>query len=231
MISIVLFTYDRFEYAVMVMNAIADHLITPEPIRFHIADDGSPREQQEELYAMADLMWGNDVSFTNSERRGYGGSYNLATQQVHLHSEYILCLEDDWVLTRDFDLAPVLEMLQHPRIDCVRLGYLGTSQPLRGEVAHVAGQSVLLLDPDSPEPHIFAGHPRLETRDFQRRIGPWPEGLPAGQTEWLVCHRPESRQGVAWPMDVLRSTGDLFVHIGTIPSESPEVRGDVPIQG
>ncbi len=229
MISIILFTYDRFEYAVMTMEAIANHLTVPEPIWFHIADDGSPQGQQEELFARASMIWEN-VSFTNSERRGYGGSYNLATQQIHLHSEYILCLEDDWVLSRCFDLAPVLAMFQHPRIECVRLGYLGTSQPLRGEVAHVSGQSVLLLDPASPEPHIFAGHPRLETRDFQRKVGPWPERLPAGQTEWLVCHRPESRQGVAWPMDVLRSTGDLFVHIGTIPSESPEVRGDVSLQ-
>jgi hypothetical protein len=75
-----------------------------------------------------------------------------------------------------------------------------------------------LLDGDSPEPHVFAGHPRLETVGYQRRVGEWPEGLLPGETEFSVAHYQWARMGVVWPMDLVKPSGDLFCHIGTIRS-------------
>ena len=82
----------------------------------------------------------------------------------------------------------------------------------------------LALDPDSPEPHVFAGHPRLELAEWERYVGPWPEGLAAGPTEFEVAHRREARMGVAWPIDLIKPTGDAFVHIGTVPTATMEER-------
>lgn len=229
MISIILFTHDRLEYALRTLESVAEHLSTSDPLRLHIADDGSPENQRQELLDIAKDYFGNhNVTIHNSNRRGYGANYNLATQYVHSHSDIILPLEDDWELVRSLNLDPLVDALKDPRIDCIRMGYLGTTQSLRGEVIHVSGQTFLLLDPDSPEPHVFAGHPRLETREFERRLGSWPEGIAAGPTEFEVSKRPAARARVVWPLDLLKAWGDLWAHIGTIPSESAEVRGDAP---
>lgn len=227
MISIVLFTYNRPDYARRTLASVIKNLHSDEPLWCHISDDGSPQEQRLDLLDMAHAFFQDRVSISNSERRGYGGSYNLATQYVHEHSDIMLPLEDDWELTRPLYIDALAAVLRSASgVDCIRMGYLGTTQELRGQVIHVTGQTFLLLDPNSPEPHVFAGHPRLETREFQRRVGPWPEDRPAGETEFMVSQRSAARRGVAWPMDLCHAWGDLWAHIGTIPSEEAEVRGD-----
>ena len=101
-------------------------------------------------------------------------------------------------------------------VECLRLGYIGFTQALTGSLVHTPAGVVFRFHGDSPEPHIFAGHPRLETREFERRVGPWPEGLAAGKTEFEVCQRDEARQGVGFPLDLIHPRGDLFAHIGAL---------------
>lgn len=187
------------------------------PLDVHIADDGSEEAHRAHL---AEIAGGyehvQNVGVTNAERGGYGKSYNLAMQAVHAGAEIILPLEDDWELLRPLDLNPLVETLVDPTlgIDCLRLGYIGWTQEVRGELLHTPADTVFLFDPESSEPHVFAGHPRLETRDFERAIGPWTEGLPAGATEFDVSQRPEARVGVGFPLDLIHPRGDLFAHIG-----------------
>lgn len=215
MIAIVLLTYDRLAYAKRTVASVAKNLKTDEGVWFHIADDGSPQEYRDELWALAHKHWGANVSITNSERRGYGASYNLATQLVHPVADLILPLEDDWELTRKLDLAPVVQVLRDRTFGCVRMGYIGCTQELRGKFVSANSLWWLALDPDSPEPHVFAGHPRLELTEWEQAVGPWPEGMAAGATEFEVAHRPQARQGVAWPADLIKPSGDVFAHIGT----------------
>lgn len=216
-LALVLLTYDRPETAFRTLRAALDRIEYPGPIDVHIADDGSPVGYLDDLRQLAGGYEGvRQVGQTNAARRGYGASYNLATQVIHAEHQLVLPLEDDWELTRPLPLEPLVATLWgHYGIDCIRLGYLGFTQELRGRVVETPAGKMLLLDPDSEEPHVFTGHPRLELVDFQRRVGAWPEGLPAGRTEWEVSARPEARRGVAWPMDVVMPRGDLFVHIGT----------------
>lgn len=217
-VCIVLFTYDRLDNATETLHSVLSRMSYSGEggLHVHIADDGSPDPGY--VDALREVAAGfehvQSVGSTNAERAGYGGSYNFATQQVHGHHELIFCLEDDWRLERDLDLDPIVETLADPRVDCVRLGYLGFTQPLRGELIHTPLGVGVLLDADSPEPHVFSGHPRLETRDFQRSVGPWPAGLPAGTTEFEVSQRPEARRGILFPLDLVRPRGDLFSHIG-----------------
>lgn len=187
------------------------------PLDVHIADDGSEEAHRAHL---AEIAGGyahvRHVGVTNAERGGYGKSYNLAMQAVHAGAEIILPLEDDWELLHHIDLDPLVETLIDPTlgIDCLRLGYIGWTQEVRGELLHTPADTVFLFDPESSEPHVFAGHPRLETRDFERAVGPWAEGLPAGATEFDVSQRPEARVGVGFPLDLIHPRGDLFAHIG-----------------
>lgn len=228
-LSIVLLTYNRLDYAKQTISALMTNAIYPGgTVRLHIADDGSPDHDNyvaaiikkvEEYSVYLDELGIklDEITVTNAERGGYGKNYNLACQVVHDLSDFIMPLEDDWVLryTADtpLDLSVVTAALADPRIGCVRLGYLGYTQRLYGEVIDSGGRNWLLLDSDSPEPHVFAGHPRVETVAWQRQLGAWPEGIAPGATEWEVAHRPEARTGVVWPMELGHP---LFEHIGTI---------------
>lgn len=158
------------------------------------------------------------MSITGGEL-GYGANYNRATMIVHEEAEVILPLEDDWELTREFDITRYADFLMRQDIiDCIRLGYIGYTQKLRSEFVYdeVMREHFLLFDPDSSEPHVWSGNPRLETRERQRRVGLWPEDLNPGATEFAVTVRDETRKKVAWPADLIFPRGDLFAHIGTV---------------
>lgn len=224
-IAVVLLTYasgldsPRHLYATRTMEALRQHLKYSGNIHYHIADDGSPMEH---VVALAEP---GDTS-TSSERRGYGANFNLATQVLHNDYQYFLMVEDDWELTRDLDLDPLVDAID-AGLNCIRLGYLGWTQALYGEVVARAKQTFLLLDPMSPEPHVWSGHPRLESRTFQRIVGPWPEGYDPGTTEFFVSQRPPSRVGVAWPLDLgIRAGqihGTLFEHIGAVQAREDQI--------
>lgn len=217
-VTVCLLTYNRLEYAERTLKTTLSNLRYSGPIAVHIGDDGSGWPYREYLVSVARKFKVAEVTCSDSQRGGYGMNYNLSMQSVHVNADYVLVLEDDWELVRELNLDPIVGALQTQAFGCVRMGYVGYTQPLRGQFIASAGMQWLLLDPNSPEPHVFAGHPRLETKEWERSVGPWPEGLQPGQTEFAVTHIPAARKGVVWPVDIVRSSGDLFVHIGTIRS-------------
>lgn len=217
-LAIILLTYDRLNYAERTLRTLASNLLWSGELRLHIADDGSPDAYRCRLHDLARELFGVPVTVTNTERRGYGASYNAATMAVHESSDLILPLEDDWTLTRPLDadhIAAVLADRSAGFVGMVRLGYLGFVEPILGSTVHLAGGTYLLLDPASPSHDVAAGHPRIETVEWARRVGPWTEGLDPGQTERDWTGRPAARRGVLWPLDV-SATGNCFCHIGTV---------------
>jgi glycosyltransferase involved in cell wall biosynthesis len=220
MIAIVLLTYNRLSYAEKTLRSTLDRITTTHPLAMHLASDGDNKQYISRLRKIAEKY--NHITridVTNSERGGYGKNYNMSTQITHSHSKYILPLEDDWELTRELDLDPLVRVLDSSLpIESIRLGYLGWTQKLSGYVEKFEGNAYLIFDPNCSEPHIFSGHPRLETVAYQRRVGLWPEGLKPGETEFSVALRKEARINVAWPMDQIHTSGSLFAHIGTIKS-------------
>ena len=227
-VTVALFTYlphegsERAVYAQRTLIAALNHLKFGGDLRFHIADDGSHPGHVENLMAIVKRHTGKAPTTSDGKRGGYGASWNAMTGVVHQWpDDKVLCLEDDWVLLEDLDLDPLVTAMDASNGDlrCVRLGYLGWTDPLFGELLRWEGQTFLMLDPDSPEKHVFSGGPRLETVAFQRTQGEWPVGLGAGDTELAVCGRRQSRVGVAWPLDI-GITADIarpskFAHIGT----------------
>lgn len=223
--TILLLTYEdgKRNTAERTLRAALDNIRYSGPLNMHIADDGSVAGHVDALRAVAGGYGRiNTVGSTDAARRGYGASYNLATQAIHAGldgSEVVLVLEDDWELSRFLDLDPLVETLRDdPEIMAIRLGYLGFTQQMRGELVHTLAGVMLLLDPESPEPHVASGHPRLELVSYQRAVGPWPEGIAPGATEWEWCRRDAARAAVAWPLDygpASQSHESLFRHIGT----------------
>lgn len=222
-LTVVLLTYDRLAYARTTLESLMHRLRYPGPMFLHIADDGSSKDHVPALLRLAENDQGIDwkeITTSNAERGGYGKSYNLACQAVHPRGGMVLPLEDDWQCQHVFHVEPLVKVLAEGPfaeygVGCIRLGYLGFTQDMAGKLFHAHGQTFMLLDQHSRERHIFAGHPRLESVEWQRFVGPWPEGLAAGKTEFEVAGRQESRQGVAWPMDLVHAYGSLFSHIGS----------------
>lgn len=220
MIALSFLTFNRPDYAPRVLESLGRHLRASEPLWCHIADDGSSQSYRDDLLSLAHHIWGDHVSISNSERAGYGASFNLATQYTHAAADVIMPIEDDWLLVKALNLDPLAAAVRTNALtQCIRLGYLGFTQPLHGTLvcANEAadGSNVYLaLNPDSPERHVLAGHPRIESVEWERAVGPWPEGLDPNQTEWAVCGLPAARTGVAWPLWLQTSGGDYFAHIG-----------------
>lgn len=210
-----LLTYNRFEYASKTIRAFYKHA-TVRP-HLHIADDGSPGDYVDRLAKVAWKAGAPDVTFTNSERGGYGRNVNLASQVTHPFADYVFMLEDDWELIKPLDLGEyIADMEALPELECVRMGYLSWTQPVWGRLSCGPHRKYLVLDANSPEPHVFAGHPRLERVSYQREVGEWPEGLDPNQTEFVVAHTRRARFGVGWPLGLDPREGyGLFAHIGT----------------
>lgn len=194
----------------------------PHRLLWHIADDGSAPGHVEALQRLLADFDQPAATVTNAQRGGYGKSYNLATQALHAGGiDAILMLEDDWVLQRPLELEPLVAALADDRVECIRMGYLGfTAETIRGEIIHAGRRTYFLFDPEGDERYVLTGHPRLELVSYQRRVGPWPEGLAAGATEHEVVGRYPSRVGVVWPMDLgIAADPDwgpsLWAHIGT----------------
>lgn len=220
-LAVVLLTYGRLAYAERTLRTTLDHLYTNHPLIVHIASDGDDTEYLNKLRHIAGgYKEVEGVVVTNSERGGYGKNVNLAMQVYHQHARYALMLEDDWELTRDLHIDPLLEVLDTaPSIGCVRLGYAGFTQTLRCTIERWVGQHFLVFDPRSEEPHVFAGHPRVEAIAWEREVGEWPVGLQPGMTEFVVATKLEgARRRIAWPIDLVPLSGGLFAHIGTIRS-------------
>lgn len=237
-VTVAIFTYSpsmdhaRHLYACGTLEALLQNLHYEGELRWHIADDGSPTEHRQQLRQLIMHEAYGYPTASNSERAGYGASWNAMTQLVHrADTDLVLCVEDDWMLARPFDLTPLARAIMHEptggnedhgfKIDCVRLGYLGWTQPLRGELIRpVPAQTFLMLDALSPEHHVFSAGPRLETVRYQRNLGTWPEHCIAGVAELDVAGRPQSRRGVAWSLDqgvnAALDNPSLFAHIGTV---------------
>lgn len=210
-----LLTAHRLAYAQTTLRSTLERLTDDEPLRVHIASDGDDPDYVNNLMGIAHEYVGEWVTFSNSEGQGYGANYNAATQVIHNLGdvEYVLPLEDDWELRQQLNLG-VLRRCLSTGLGCIRLGYLGFTQELRGTFVRTDGGLVLHLDSASSEPHIFAGHPRFETVEWERSVGPWPEGLNPGTTEFTVAHYEAARKGVCWPIEVVQPCGDVFAHIG-----------------
>lgn len=217
-LTVCLLTYNREEYAQKTLESVLRNLYsTYSEVRYHIADDGSDPDYVAKL-ALTVAENGFVATMSNSRRKGYGANYNLAMQIAHLESTYILPLEDDWELTKPFNIDDVVNDLEMLGGGCVRLGYIGFTQELSGTFRKPGERFYFELDPDSPEPHVFAGHPRLETVEWSRSVGPWDEGFDPGTTEFKVAHRKAARKRVYWPISLVPPDGNLFAHIGTIRS-------------
>lgn len=216
-ITILIVTYDRPTEIRRTIDALRDKIQYAGPLRWHIADDGSPdnyvanvvRDYQEHL----------DITATVTPRLGWGANVNKALQHPRMTDLVFLC-EDDYIALHplNFNHGAAL-LLSSDHLGVVRYdgleGHVGLNMWLKE--CRVAGDTFSYLEIDrekSTHLNIYSNRPHLRHRRWHDALGLYPENLPLGKTEEAYAHRVRNRldaPGFAILMDGLPRA---FDHIG-----------------
>lgn len=214
-IAIMIITYKRFDLAARTIEGVAKNLVYSGPWHWHIADDGTNNGHIDKLAneIHSNRPTSERITYTDAQRKGVGASMNLGQQACYSFADYILWLEDDWLLQNKFDLHPLVQMLaERQDIGMVRLGYLQLG--LKATTISAANHLWWLLHRDSLDKFIFAGHAALRHKRFYESYGAYKEGLSPGDTEIKYVERFHAVKGpeVVWPAWV--GCWGPFAHIG-----------------
>jgi GT2 family glycosyltransferase len=155
-------TYERTNLALQTIRSIKERLDYPN-VGFHIADDGSNPNHVPRL--ISEIGGSYAVTVSNSGRRGVGVNMNLGMAECLKRADFILWLEDDWVLPQSLDLKPCVELLHgHSDLGMIRLGRM--SPGLHGECFSAAGKYWWRLFRNHGDAYTFSGNAALRHRRF-----------------------------------------------------------------
>ena len=137
-LCIILITYLRTDMAVRTINGIAEKLDYPkELLSWYIADDGSPKAHMDAIAkAISDGNMG--LAGYHNQKFPYPGiGWNHALRKAHEASQYIMLLEDDWVLKDTLDIRPYIWALkENERVGIIRMSNLTTDNVLQVMTHH-----------------------------------------------------------------------------------------------
>lgn len=210
-VIVLIITYERTALAVQTIRSVKERLDYPN-FGFHVADDGSRPGHVDRL--LAEIGPNYSVSVSNSERRGVGANMNSGMAACLRRADFILWLEDDWVIPREMrlDLRPCVNLLgENKSVGMVRLGRL--SAGLAGTTISGAGKIWWELV-KGRDTYVFSGNAALRHRRFCAAYGPYQEGLRPGETELWMCNRFNTATGpsIVWPAWL--TPEQTFMHIG-----------------
>ena len=218
-LAICLVTYKRTAEALRTIRGIVDNLQYPvEKRAWFVNDDGSPPEH---MQSIRNELLGNSeqLQWVNTERFG-GGTYfcgkgwNACLGNGHQYSDFVLWLEDDWVLETPLEIERHIRVLQE-REDVGIITYRGLTEGSDLMVATHAGYHYLKFLRTSDM--AYSGNPHLRHARFVRTYGWFTERHNPGDMEVNYDWRFRHRTGP----DIWRPAGDnpwgIFGHIGSEP--------------
>jgi len=203
MLSIILLTYARTDYAIRTIQGIRRHLMYDGDIEWIVADDGSHRSHFDAVV--------NEIGYCKSitERQGYGANANWAWTSSK--SDVTLWLEDDWELKRDLDITPYVKFLREADYaGMIRLGHM----PINLDLHSCGYDGRMYLEVKKSHPYAFSGNPHLKHKRFGQ-YGKYPEGKNPGDTEIAYdgqIRRHANGVSIYWPL--LIGDNPFFAHIG-----------------
>ena len=222
LLSIALTTYQRTEYALRTIQGIIDNLDYANR-GWYIADDGSDPEHME---ALLSLLRENNETILGQHNHRYspncGIGWNWALKNCLQHADYILWMEDDWILQdkvrisryigKKFNPEPYIEMLsQRKDVGMVRLGGIAVGNNVR-LVGH-NGHHYIKYHRD--EQYAYSGNPHIRHRRFMDVYGYFSEEeLNPGELELEFDGRFRAADGPdIWrPYDI--PGWGIFNHVG-----------------
>jgi len=215
-LAICLVTYKRTEEAVRTIRGVSDNLIYPKDKRaWFVNDDGSPPEHMQEIRRTLDRC-GEQLIWANTVRLG-GGTYfcgagwNAALGNGHQYSDFVLWLEDDWVLEHPLEIERHIRLLAE-REDVGIVTYRGLTEGSDVTITTHDGYHYLMFLRTSDM--AYSGNPHLRHARFVRTYGWFTDRQNPGDMEVNYDWRFRKRTGPnIWRPAGLDPWGG-FAHIG-----------------
>lgn len=214
-VTVLLVTYDRPQEIRQTIEALQKCLDYKGKLRWHLADDGSPREYVPGVRRDYPTL---QFTATVTGRLGWGANVNKALNFIR--TDYMFLCEDDYVALRRLDITTGIGvMMAESAIGLVRYDGLSAhalTLSLRELRLPWGGmQDYLLVRRDSPHLNIYSNRPHLKHRRFHDVHGLYPEGRTLGETEEAFAMRilhaqPGTPLVAALPDGIPRA----FDHIG-----------------
>ncbi len=212
-VAIILITYKRTEYAVRTVESINKHLKYDGELTWYVADDGSPKEHFDTVKRAITGTGGSIVGEHQTANTGYGNSANEAWKYLadYKYIANTLWIEDDWVLTRPFDITPYSMLLHnhHREIGMVRLTYI----PLNTFVQTIYRDERYYFRMLKKNLYTYSGNPHMKHVNFAHSYGWMPEDRNPGRTEMTYDHIVRETEGldIIFPPEIYDPP---FTHIG-----------------
>ena len=218
-IAIVMVTYKRTREALETVRSTCENLVYPKELRrWYVGDDGSPKEHMD---AILKALSGETLMGWHSERLRKPGQedtyfaglgWNKALGIGHQYSEFVLFLEDDWVLEKPLELAPYVKILtEHEDVGIVTFRILS----IGADVHTVGYDGVHFLKYLRTTQYAYSGNPLLRHGRFTRHYGWFGEEHNPGDIELDLDSRFREKEGpeIIRPLNISPWGG--WSHIGT----------------
>lgn len=152
-----------------------------------LADDGSEdTDYLKHCAAIATERWDTPTTVTQANRKGIGGSLNLALKEIDF-AEFWMYSVDDWVLTQPLDLEPALRLIREGGVDYVRLNPMHPNLVCTTKFNETLGWWLDIHH--GMGGFSFATRPFIATKNFYKIIGPFKEGVNAYEMEQDYAER------------------------------------------
>lgn len=220
LLAICLVTYNRTREALETVRSTCENLGYPrEKIGWYVADDGSRPEHHQAILNLLQawsmhLIGHHNDRFREDDSHNCGTGWNKGLGLCHQFSDFVLFLEDDWVLEKPLDLIPYVKLLQE-REDVGAVSFRILS--VNADVHTVGYGGEVFLKYLRTTQYAYSGNPMLRHARYVKHYGWFAEDRNPGQIE---LHQDDQyRLDVVNGPEIWRPTSisqwGAFAHIGT----------------
>ena len=179
-----------------------------EKLELILCDDGSPEFMQEEIRNIP-----FDKFLFSKENNGLGANSNKGIQNAC--GEYILQIQDDWILNGNPNYLyfgiKIFEEYNDIALIRYRLGREFNYSEIRTCTMPYIKVKILSRD-NREELFLYSDNPHLKKASFHHLLGPYLEGKKMELTEIDMCKKFLNKR--EWNSAVIDSCENIFSHIG-----------------
>lgn len=185
-VAICLVTYKRTYEALYTIHSTLEHLKYPfDKLGWYIGDDGSPPDHHNALLSAlrqlnAGMIGDHNERFREDGSYHCGKGWNKALGICHQWSDYVLWLEDDWVMKDDLDLTRYVRLLtEQERVGIVTFRILSTGASVFTE----GWDGEIFLRYQRNTQYAYSGNPLLRHARYTKYYGWFAEDRNPGLIE------------------------------------------------
>ena len=185
-LGVVLVTYKRTNEALRTVLSTAEHLQYPRHlVKWYVADDGSSPEHHDTVLAAVQdsgfgLLGHHNERFREDATHNCGKGWNKGLGIAHQYSDYVLFLEDDWVMDAPLNAARYTRLLMdNPQVGIVTFRILST-----GATVHTVGwDGEVFLKYLRTTQYAYSGNPLIRHARYTKYYGWFAEDRNPGLIE------------------------------------------------